>query len=843
MSSTKTFVSLKQKYDRIVILVDMDCFYCQVEEQLDSKLAGKPIAVVQYLENAGIIAVNYTARAKGVTRHMREKEAKAACPELICVKVPCLRGKADLTKYRDAGLEVAKVLQTFTTLLERASVDEAYLDITESVLKRCTEMNEGKYTFKPEQFVNNHAVGFENFGNFIQNVTESVGVNNDRISEEDKAAYSMSKLKLLIGASIVTEIRQAVRDKTGYTCSAGIAHNKILAKFTAGLNKPNKQTILPIDSISGLFMDLPISKVKSLGGKLGEEICTSLSIKTMNDLLAFSEIELKQRFEERVGSWLFLMARGIDLEQVTPKFNAKSISCSKRFAGKNAITSIHTLNHWLKELSQEIIERLEKDSLENDRTSRHMTVSFTQQIGKKDVASSRNCPLNGSTVNAFDIDRMTKETFDTIKRSTDKFLKAEGMVIMMNPIKFLGITAGKFENNDATSGSVQSMFKNHNKKPLSVNTSNTSPKSSDSISNVPSSVHDSLKKYQVPKKDKMMSTFLSPKRNISGNADESFENCKEDTPEKVIPDTMKKEYDTNEENPHDLNNSKISHGKEKECSEDTKQSLIPINESIELIETLEEDIELVSENIDQPTSEEYETLDDFISDMAASMDVEQPVKDFEKISNCATEELTVEPQNTTTPEETPCSSSSLLYNDKKSDYTETYAEFYKPVTIEDLIAHETCTECGKSIPLIHMTSHVDHHFALQLSQQFRTEFREQLKSRPVTTQPTTSKATSTKSKIPTVLKPPTNSIHKYTIKENLDSKESDDVNKIKCEKCSKYIDNIKYAEHLDYHYAQSLRTLDREPAAITKPSENGKRKKPASKKDAPKMKSLKSFFN
>lgn len=83
-------------------------FSQQVEEQLDSQLKGKPIAVVQYLENAGIIAVNYTARAKGVTRHMREKEAKAACPELICVKVPCLRGKADLSKYRDAGLEVAK---------------------------------------------------------------------------------------------------------------------------------------------------------------------------------------------------------------------------------------------------------------------------------------------------------------------------------------------------------------------------------------------------------------------------------------------------------------------------------------------------------------------------------------------------------------------------------------------------------------------------------------------------------------------------------------------------------------------------------------------------------------
>lgn len=81
-------------------------------------------AVVQYLENAGIIAVNYAARALGVTRHMREKEAKAACSQLICVKVPSKNGKADLSKYRDAGYNVAKVLQKFTPLLERASVDE-----------------------------------------------------------------------------------------------------------------------------------------------------------------------------------------------------------------------------------------------------------------------------------------------------------------------------------------------------------------------------------------------------------------------------------------------------------------------------------------------------------------------------------------------------------------------------------------------------------------------------------------------------------------------------------------------------------------------------------------------
>lgn len=796
------------------------------------------------------------------------------------------------------------------------------------------------------------------------------------------------------------------------------------------------------------------------------------------------------------------MARGIDLEQVTPKFNAKSISCSKRFAGKNAITSIHTLNHWLKELSQEIIERLEKDSLENDRTSRHMTVSFTQQIGKKDVASSRNCPLNGTTVNAFDIDRMTKETFDTIRRSTDKFLKAEGMVIMSNPIKFLGITAGKFENNDASSGSVQSMFKNHTKKPLAVNSSNISPKSSVpsvTTSSVPSSVHDSLKKYQVPKKDKMMSTFLSPKQNTTEIENESFGNCEEEVAEKFVPEIIQNidipakrksvskffvhkspasvvvdsaknftetltdnkpitvevpptdieetlfiepsvnepsdtepstaverkltyDEDTDEDldnipeikipdvpdelikcsenfhgdhgifgfatlkhwitevalrlskdlekdsfkfnrSPRDLsllfhqqietrqeifdekfpldifkdgvfdaeiiievlkrsgefmdsqsskinfpityleliadnfeddrelvfsvkvdvssanktplvksiglleasfsmNNSSMQEKMEEyeegevklpsdeEDDEEVNQSLIKINDSVDLFEELNEEVELESENVEGPTTVAdivEESLDDFISDMTASMDTEKTPVDNETSENIVTDELTIEePKNVINSEETPCSSSSLLENDNKPAYTETYAEFYRPPTIEDLIALETCTECGKSVPSIHMTSHVDHHLALQLSQQFRTEFREQQKSRPVTTQPTTSKATSTKPKTATVIKPPVNSIHKYTIKENLDSKDIDDVNKIKCETCSKYIDNDKYPEHLDYHFAQSLRTLDRAPVsvpAIAKPSESSKRKRPAPKKDAPKMKSLKTFFN
>lgn len=82
-----------------------------------------------------IIAVSYEAREFGVTRRMRGDEAKEKCPDIVLAKVPELRGKADLTRYRDAGAEVMDILQGFADVCERASVDEAYLDMTELVKK------------------------------------------------------------------------------------------------------------------------------------------------------------------------------------------------------------------------------------------------------------------------------------------------------------------------------------------------------------------------------------------------------------------------------------------------------------------------------------------------------------------------------------------------------------------------------------------------------------------------------------------------------------------------------------------------------------------------------------
>lgn len=161
-----------------------------------------------------IIAVNYPAREKGVTRHMRGDDAKKYCPEIELVRVPTVRGKADLTKYvlansvnfysfyiffryRDAGKRVSDVLQTFTPYLERASVDEAYLDITKAVESRIQDL----FKVTEEHLKNTHVVNYEtkDFLNYSYN-NEFFGENN---------------LKLIVGAALTEEIRAAVYQQTG----------------------------------------------------------------------------------------------------------------------------------------------------------------------------------------------------------------------------------------------------------------------------------------------------------------------------------------------------------------------------------------------------------------------------------------------------------------------------------------------------------------------------------------------------------------------------------------------------------------------------------------------------
>ncbi|XP_018336011.1 DNA polymerase eta [Agrilus planipennis] len=356
---------------------------------------------------------------------MRGDEAKEKCPDVHLVRVPVLRGKADLTKYRIAGKQVANVLLKFTNTLERASVDEAYLDITDNinnVLLNCE--------ITTEVLKNTHVVE-STVEDFLHNIRYNLTDDN---------------LKLAVGGMIAEEIRNAVYTETGYRCSAGIAHNKILAKLACGLHKPNQQTILPQNSVSNFFNKLPICKIRSLGGKFGDAVTDDLGIKTVGELCKFSKKELTERYDEKAGSWLYNIARGINFEPVTARLIPKSIGCCKQFRGKSALFTEQDVRKWLHELAEELIERLESDCEENARKAKGLTVSFQCKENTKSVHGSRVHVLT-----VYEIDKVANDAYEIIRKNC---MKSDGSF----HIQFLGLSGGKFEKIKNTV-SIKSFFK------------------------------------------------------------------------------------------------------------------------------------------------------------------------------------------------------------------------------------------------------------------------------------------------------------------------------------------------------------------------------------------------
>lgn len=228
--------------------------------------------------------VSYEARSAGVNRFMRGSEAKKVCPELQLIQVPVAHGKADINIYRLAGERVVEVITSryrfplpqhshiysfvIRCVVEKASVDEVYIDITEEALHLL-------HNTSPESFISDILTPVIDSKVIISlNTTKSIPLNpqgNDDDIAEDEAgdiddicssentscATSPDKWlyrplsawypsheneddrdSLLVCASfLVNQIRKDIFDQLGYTCSAGIAHTKLLAKVSLSVTE------------------------------------------------------------------------------------------------------------------------------------------------------------------------------------------------------------------------------------------------------------------------------------------------------------------------------------------------------------------------------------------------------------------------------------------------------------------------------------------------------------------------------------------------------------------------------------------------------------------------------
>ncbi|KAK8472366.1 hypothetical protein PHAVU_002G188000 [Phaseolus vulgaris] len=379
---------------RVIAHVDMDCFYVQVEQRKQPNLRGLPAAVIQYNSYKGgaLIAVSYEARRCGVKRSMRGDEAKEACPQIELVQVPVARGKADLNSYRNAGSEVVSVL-SHKGRCERASIDEVYLDLTHAAETMLVETSPESMQDFEEEVLKSHVLGLE-----IEDGSDTKEEVRKWLCRSD-ASYQ-DKL-LACGAVIVSDLRMQVLKDTEFTCSAGIAHNKMLAKLASAMNKPAQQTVVPHSSVEGLLASLPIKKMKHLGGKLGSSLQCDLGVNTVGDLLQFSEEKLQQWYGINTGTWLWNIARGISGEEVEGRLLPKSHGSGKTFPGPQALKTIDSVQHWLNQLCEELNERLYSDLDQNKRIAQTLTLhGRAYKTGDSDSLRkfpSKSCPLRYGT--------------------------------------------------------------------------------------------------------------------------------------------------------------------------------------------------------------------------------------------------------------------------------------------------------------------------------------------------------------------------------------------------------------------------------------------------------------
>lgn len=402
---------------KVIAHVDLDAFYAQVEMQRDpQRLSRRPVAVVQYnpygdlkslspeddrlmnSSNGSLIAVNYAARAEGVKRNLRGDEARKLCPDLQLVQVPTKHGKADLTIYRDAGRKVLEILGRADVRVERASIDECYLDLTAAASRRVEQSGDGTLT-PPTRVDQIHVYG-------LTGECSDVYLWWTRPFQQ----WSSGERLLAAGASIVAELRARVEVELGYTCSAGIAHTRLLSKLCSGLHKPAQQTVLPASGIEWLLRPLPLSKLRGLGGQFGQRVGRDLGVTTVGDILDVSITKLQTVFGEKDGLWLYNLVRGNDDAEVEERKLPKSVSCGKTFRGANTITDLESVHSWLRELAGELEERLNADKDDNKRVPQLLTVSIgsggSNGRGLSAGGVSRSCSLGKGTLEAMALDAL-----------------------------------------------------------------------------------------------------------------------------------------------------------------------------------------------------------------------------------------------------------------------------------------------------------------------------------------------------------------------------------------------------------------------------------------------------
>jgi len=255
--------SMKTSRNRKILHLDLDAFFCAVEELKDPSLAGKAFAVGGKVGQRGVIcSCSYPARKKGVHSAMPTGQALRLCPDMILIS-------NNFSDYAGKSQQVMEILHQLSGLVEQVSVDEAFIDVTDL----------------PEP---------------VEEIAQQLQA---RVKKETGLPCSIGAAGNKLVAKIATDTGKARSLSTGY---------------------PQAILSVPAGSELGFLAPLPVKAMWGVGPKM-EASLAEMGLHTIGDIANCPADVLERRFG-KYATDLHLHAQGIDNRLVTVAYEAKSIS-------------------------------------------------------------------------------------------------------------------------------------------------------------------------------------------------------------------------------------------------------------------------------------------------------------------------------------------------------------------------------------------------------------------------------------------------------------------------------------------------------------------------------------
>jgi DNA polymerase-4 len=284
---------------RLIFHVDMDAFYASIEQRDEPSYRGQPVIVGSPPDRRGVVcAASYEARKFGVHSAMPSRTAGKLCPRGIFVR-------PRMDAYRAESREIMQILHEASEILERVSVDEAYLDVS-------------------------HLAASD--------------------AEQDAA--------LEAALPVARAIKERIQAERQLTASIGLGANKFLAKLASDFEKPNGLTMIRERDKVAFLRPLPIRRIHGVGPVTARELETH-GLKTIADLQ-----DTPHDLRPLVGSFaasLKQRAFGNDDRIVDPSEERKSISAENTFLEDTDHRP--TLRAALRELAADVSDTLVKLNL------------------------------------------------------------------------------------------------------------------------------------------------------------------------------------------------------------------------------------------------------------------------------------------------------------------------------------------------------------------------------------------------------------------------------------------------------------------------------------------------